>query len=152
MTRRRAEGSMARLRCTSCNGTASLLVLSGDTDMATDGLGTATSCSADRVALGEMTAKEWSDHEGGPAAFASRLRSLLDAPDLRGVRLLRAVKRTLAVSGESFAAFRESYLPNVLIYSCPCCEVGEAQIVATMSIEEFRTKGGEILTDGTVEI
>lgn len=152
MAVRKVEGELVRLRCKACGGTASQLVLSGDTDMATDGLGTATSCSADRVAVGEMTKEEWADGEAGLAGFEARLQAALGAPDLRVVRLLRVKKQTSATSGESFAAFRSRYRSPTLIYSCPCCGVGEAEAVANMSVAQFRIRGGEILTDGKIEI
>ncbi|HYC67248.1 hypothetical protein [Brevundimonas sp.] len=152
MTRRKVDGELVRLKCRACGGEVSHLVPGGDSDMATNGLGTAASCSTDRVALGEMTTEEWAAGEAGLASFEGRIQSALGLHDLKVVPFLRAEKQTAAKAGEPFPLFRSRYRPPVLIYRCPCCGVGEAEVVATMSIAEFRARGGEILIDGNVEI
>lgn len=145
----RIEGSILRLRCMRCDRTFPHFRFSGDTDMVTAGLGSATSCAENEVVLAEMEPSEWNGFEaGGAQAFEQRLSQELGRTDLRVILLLRVKARSPSARGLSFQEFRKQYQPPLLQYSCACCADGASTEVSELTVEEFRNSGGKVTLTG----
>ena len=146
---RRVSGTVLRLRCSSCQKTFPHFSFFGDTDMATQGLGSVTSFERNEIVLAEFSPDEWNNFEvDGTERFERRLRKLLDRDDLRVVRL-RAVEETAeAARGASFQEFLKQYRPSSLVFSCACCEGGQSRPIGETTVEEFEQAGGKISVVG----
>lgn len=123
---RRVEGEVIGLQCKRCRSRFFHVVFSGDTDMATEGLGSLSSCDGERVVVAEMTSEEWSAGNHGLEGFANRIGQEL-RQTLHPVRLLPTAIGA-AKTGKSFGSFLRRTRPAGLAYSCACCRLGEAHI------------------------
>ena len=124
------------------------LVFSGDTDMATAGLGSLSSAVADEIVLAELVSAELTD---GPAdAFESRINELLGRNDLRSVQLRRVEQEDIPV-GLSFQEFQKAYSPPRLIFVCPTCNA-DATAIRTESIQGYERAGGTIILIGDLTL
>ena len=123
-------------------------VFSGDTDMATAGLGSLSSVVAHEIVLAEMDSTELTD---GPArAFESRINGLLGRDDLRSVKLRRVEQQDIP-AGSSFQEFQKVYSPPRLIFACPRCDA-DATAVRTESIQGYERAGGKIRLIGDLTL
>jgi hypothetical protein len=50
--------------------------------------------------------------------------------------------------GTSYAEFSKLYRPPILVYSCPCCDNGEATEIANYSVSDFIDLGGQVMVIG----
>jgi len=122
----RVEGTVLKLRCSKCGSTFPHFRFSGDTDMVTAGLGSATSSARSELILAKMEAAEWNEFDvDGARRFEQRLSQQLGRSDIRVLRLLRVDKQSELLRGLSFADFRKTYIPPKLYFSCACCPDGE---------------------------
>jgi len=142
------EGAVSVLQCETEGHLTPHLVFSGDTDMATAGLGSLSSVVADEIVLAELDSTELTD---GPAdAFESRINELLGRDDLRSVQL-RRVEREDIPAGSSFQEFQKAYLPPRLIFACPRCNA-DATAIRTESIQGYERAGGTIRLIGDLTL
>lgn len=137
---RRVAGYIQKLRCAACEGQFATFVFSGDTDIATMDLETATAVETGEVVIGERLPSEMLDYASGREKFAERM-SRERGVKFRPVPLLRA--EDINVSTSDFSAFRRAYQPPKLIYGCPRC-AGEAQALGSESAAEYLSRGGVI--------
>jgi hypothetical protein len=141
----RVEGYVEQLRCGSCGGEFATFVFTGDSDMMTAGLETATAPQTGDVAIGGRLPTEMRDYVAGRAQFAERISDVLGVK-FKPVPLLRAQHTSAPVTGD-FSAFRRSYKPPELVYGCPRCG-GEARVTKRQTPTEFIAGGGSISTVG----
>ena len=142
-------GEISTLLCRSCGKRTPYLTFVGDTDMVTNGLVSLSSISRNEIVVAEAQGNELRDGEG--AATLNRISEQLDRNDLRAVRLLRAEDGN-ANAGLSFQSFRENYQPPSLIFSCPHCVTGEAEVEKRLSLAEYRRDGGHLTVLADLEI
>lgn len=142
---RRVEGHVEQLRCGSCEGEFSTFIFSGDSDMVTAGLETATAPETGCIAIGERLPSEMQDHSGGCRQFAERVSEDLGA-EFRPVPLLRVEQPTGALASD-FGTFRRSYKSPERVYGCPRCG-GEARVMRRETPGDFIMHGGTILSVG----
>lgn len=142
-------GTVLKLGCQQCGATFPHFVFSGDTDMATVGLCSASSCARDALVLFEVEAAEWRDFAlGEVAAIEERLARQFPGEALRLVQLLRVESDDSAAKGMSFRDFKKVYKAPVLVYACICCVDGESRAQDEISTEKFRRAGGNIMLTG----
>ena len=139
---RSVEGDVVTLRCEQCGTTFHHFVFSGDTDMATAGLGSLSSCLGNDVVISEMTATEWNAAESGQKAFSTRVSEALGR-DLATVSLSAEETRKPFLS-RLFA--RRS--PDVAGYACACCSGGRAREVRRAAVDQFQAEGGRVTIFG----
>ena len=147
--RRWIEGEVSILHCLSCGRRTPHLTFVGDTDMVTMGLTSLSSITHNEIVVAEAQSHELLDADGG--AIVGRVSALLERDDLRFVRPLRS-KTAEVKAGLSFQAFREEYQPPFLIFSCPHCVVGEAEIESPLSLDAFRREGGKLTVLPDLEV
>ena len=139
------SGTILRLRCQGCGAVFPHFQFSGERETEAGGLFSASSGQADEVFIAEATADEWKDFDGAGATRAEQRLALAQGrDDLRVIRLLRIESALTTGQGMSFADFKKSYRPPVMVYSCAACEAGESRVVAECSLEEFRSAGGRV--------
>ena len=130
-----AQGRVLRLTCEECGARPAHFQFSGDTDMATDGLG---ACS---------------DLTGSSLTLYSPAHSAQDADsDCRSARPGGVVEQVLPDGDESFASFRHRYRPATLEYICPWCEGGRMTVSQDLAPEEFIHQGGQIRCLGDITL
>ncbi|AXQ28018.1 hypothetical protein D0B54_04730 [Solimonas sp. K1W22B-7] len=145
-------GSILRLRCQACGALFPHFQFSGERETEAGGLFSASSGKLDEVFIAEATEPEWKDFDRAGATLAEqRLAQQLGREDLRVIRLLRIESALTGGQGMSFADFKKSYRPPVMVYSCAGCGEGESKLVEEISVEEFQLAGGNVrLADGLV--
>ena len=126
------EGTILRLRCQACGAQFPHFQFTGERETETSGLFSASSGKADEVLVFEARPEEWKDFDRAGATLAEkRIAQDLGRDDLRVIRLLRIESALTMGQGMSFADFKKSYRPPVMVYSCACCEAGESKLVET---------------------
>lgn len=146
---RKVEGTVSILDCSTCGEATPHLIFSGDTDMATMGLASLTSITANELVILEAEPAEWTDQAG--QLIESRVNMLLGRDDLRFVRLLR-VEEIAYPEGLSFQDFRKLYREPRLTFSCPKCGVGEAVSGRSLELSEYQQEGGQVTVLGELEL
>ena len=146
---RNVTGSVLKLRCTTCDSTFPHFRFSGEGDAATVGLCSITSCKKNELIIAEVEPGEWNafDREGSEQ-FEKRLRGELHREDLRLVRLIRTIRKSVSCTRPDFRDFMKTYNPSEEIFSCPCCATGESEIVEEVTIENFVRSGGSVVATG----
>ena len=148
---RRVEGRVLALECSGCGSTFPTFEFSGDTDMATAGLGSATAAQENAVAIGEMLVDELNDRASGLARFAERIGREAGG-EFRAVVLLRAeVTSPTPPPVSNFREFRETYQPPTLIFGCPTCS-RDAMITKSSSVDDYASDGGRLIVVGDLTI
>ena len=123
------EGTTLSLRCQGCGAVFPHFQFSGERETETGGLFSASSGKADEVLLFEAKPEEWKDFDRAGATLAEqRIARELGRDDLRVIRLLRIESALTTGQGMSFADFKKSYRPPVMVYSCACCAEGESRL------------------------
>ena len=88
--------------------------------------------------------RQWSEHRvalSSPLLRACRYESEPFWCNEEGARTSFPNKYLDALS---FADFKKSYRPPVMVYSCAACEAGESRVVGEFSVDEFTNSGGRI--------
>lgn len=147
---RRVEGAVLTLACSGCGSAFPTFQFSGDTDMATGGLGSATSVDNSTVAIGEMSADEWNDQSSGLARFAQRIGEA-EGSDFEAVPLLRAEAAPSSSAAVSFAQFRQTHQAPTLIFRCPRCS-GQAIVTKTSIVGDYVSAGGRVVVVGELTV
>lgn len=146
---RKVEGTILKLRCSICGYLFHHFLFSGDEDVDTIGLCSASSCKNDNLALVEAGPNEWKDFsDSGYRSIERRLTESLDCKDFKVIRALRVDDKQKATAGLSFAEFKKIYTPPVIVYSCPCCDGGESRLVEEIAVDDFQSSGGKIILTG----
>lgn len=149
MPKRSVVGTVLRLRCQACGAVFPHFLFSGDEDIDTAGLCSASGCNQNEVVIVEAEPDEWNDFEGaGASAIEERLSQQFGRANLRVLRLLRVERETAPVAGLSFRDFKKGYKPPVLVYSCACCAEGESRAIEELTAGDFQRSGGQILVTG----
>lgn len=143
---RLVEGNVVALQCEQCSTTLHHFEFAGDTDMATDGLGSLSSCLGNDVVISEMTAAEWNAGELGQKAFSRRASEALRR-DLRTVTL-----STIEPQRRFFSLTFASRKPTILQYACPCCSGGRSREVWRKTVDNFKAEGGQITILGDLSL
>lgn len=121
----------------------------GDTDQDTDGLISASCCRNPKVVVAEAIGLEWNLLGAGDAQPAlDRLGRESGLTDLRMPMMIRTENGFTPPRGTSYAEFSKLYKPPILVYSCPCCDNGEAIEIANYSVPDFIDHGGQVLVIG----
>lgn len=125
--KRRVEGSFLRIQCVACTAEFSHFIFSGDTDVVTADLASASSTTGRDLVLGIMTNDEFAaGDEAGRLAFTQRACDELGRDDLKQVHAIRSIDCGPSGAGNPFQAFRAAYRPPIIVYQCIVCDVGEA--------------------------
>ncbi len=120
-----------------------------ETDTGAVGLFSAAKCNGLDVVIGEVTLEEWTEMQSGRLLHVpARLSSALDIGNLHVLHIRRIRQGALPPAGIPFAEYRKLYKPPVVIFSCPCCNGGEAIEVQELSISEFESIGGRVIALG----
>jgi len=143
---RRVAGDVVTLRCEQCSTTFHHFVFSGDTDMATDGLGSLSSCLGNDVVIAEMTAAEWNAEERGEKAFSTRVSE--------------ALRRNLTTVSLSAPEPKKRFFPRIFTqrqpavvqYACACCSGGRTRETRRATIDQFQAGGGQITIFGDLSL
>ena len=143
------EGIVSVLLCRSCGKRTPHLTFNGDTDMVTIGLTSLSSITRNEIVVADAQGDELRDREG--KAILGRVSKQLKRDDLRVVRLLRAEEEEIK-AGVSFQEFRKVYRPPSLIFSCPHCVTGEAEVKDKPSVSDFQREGGELTVLPDLEV
>lgn len=123
------EGMVQRLRCQVCGAVFPHFQFSGERETESGGLFSASSGKADEVLVFEAKPEEWKDFDrAGTTLAEQRIARELGRDDLRVIRLLRIESALTTGQGMSFADFKKSYRPPVMVYSCACCDAGESRL------------------------
>ena len=145
---RYVEGVVSVLQCEAEGHLTPHLIFSGDTDMATAGLGSLSSVAADEIVLAELDASELTDRPAD--TFERRINELLGRDDLRSVQLLRVERKDIP-AGLSFQEFQGAYSPPRLIFACPRCNA-DSTAVRTESTQLYERAGGKIRLIGDLTL
>ena len=106
-----------------------IILFSGDTDMATSGLGALSSTSGREVVATYLTSEEvCADLPTGLRIFEERMNARLGRSDLRYVPIVRVVDEPRAD-----VLYRDIFDPE-----------GEADVVSEESLQQFRATGGVV--------
>jgi len=150
---RQFEGDILRLRCRKCEQTSVAFEFSGDSDMVTDGLCSASGCNDTEVVVFETTSTEWNALGNGDESLATQRlmdetkRSDLSISELHHVERKHSSERVLGVLD-----FVKAYEPPVLVYRCPCCRAGDAVATDRKTATEFVAAGGTITSLGRLKL
>lgn len=143
---RAVEGTLLRLRCQECLSEFPHFIFSGEDDLDTEYLSSASAADTNEVALFQVSPQVWDrTDESRSLLIETELEKALGRNDFRVVRLLRVEEKNDSAAGLSFQDFMKGYQPPVLVFSCPCCGSGESHSIGEMTIEEFEDSGGRIL-------
>jgi hypothetical protein len=152
-TKRIVSGTILELCCQACNATFPHFLFSGEDDIETAGLCSASTCKKNEVVVAEAEPTEWSTFEqAGVLEIEKRLAQQLVRDDLRVLRLLRIEREEVVGAGMSFRDFKKSHKPAVLVYSCACCRDGESRATAEKTVDEFQASGGRIVVTGRLTL
>lgn len=131
---RSVPGTVLRLRCQACGAVFPHFQFSGERETTSGGLFSASSGRTDEVFVLEATPEEWKDFDRAGAALAEqRIARETSRDDLRVIRLLRIESALSAGREMSLAQFKAAYRPPVMLYSCACCEAGEARAIESLT-------------------
>lgn len=125
------EVSVVILKCQTCSRTFPSVIFSADTDMPIVGLHSLTDCSSNRVVVAQ----------GASADLAARRDT-----NLRELKVLRVEDENQGLARLSFTEFRKRYRPPKRFYQCCYCDRGEALVSESISVDEFRRRGGILET------
>jgi hypothetical protein len=147
---RRVEGTVLTLTCSGCGSTFPTFQFSGDTDMVTAGLCSATAAHDNAVAIGEMSSDEWNDQASGLARFAERIGKG-EGSEFEAIPLLHAEAAPSASGAVSFAQFRHNYQAPRLIFGCPRCSQ-EATVTKSSTVADYVSSGGRLIVVGELAV
>lgn len=143
---RPVEGTLLRLRCQECLSEFPHYIFTGEDDLDTEGLCSASTCDTNELALFQISPQAWQEsRDSHEALIRLDLESLIGRKGFRLVRLLRVEEKNNSAAGLSFQDFMKSYRQPELVFSCPCCNSGESLSIGEMTVDEFESEGGRIL-------
>lgn len=146
---RKIEGIVSILDCQNCQQTSPHMIFSGDTDMATSGLTSLTSATANEIVILETDSSEWNGETGQDVE--NGVNKQMSRDDLRFVRLLE-VEKVAYPAGLGFQDFRKVYREPRLTYSCPKCRDGKAVPGRSLAPSEYRSEGGQLTLLGPLQL
>jgi hypothetical protein len=137
-------GSVRVLACSACNAEFPVFDYEVESDADAIGLYSAGICNGGLVLL-ELSFEEWRAAQSGHLQeIPSRLLKGTAKESYQFAHILRVETPPLPAAGGSFADFRQEYKAPTVVYSCPCCNVGEATTRREITPEEYVKNGGEI--------
>jgi hypothetical protein len=146
-------GSIKMITCRSCNSEIPLFAFDSETDVDSVGLCSAAQCNDLRVVVAETTLDEWKMMESGEVVnLQSRIVGASGVEDLHILLMRRIERGPEPAVGVPFSEFRKAYKPPVVIYSCPCCNSGDAVVTQEYSVPEFEELGGRVVTVGSLVV
>lgn len=147
------NGSIKMIACRLCNSKIPLFAFESETDVDTVGLCSAAQCNDRRVVVAETTLDEWKMMESGDVVnLQSRIIGASGIEDLHILLIRRIERGPEPAAGVPFSEFRKAYKPPVVIYSCPCCNSGDAVETQEYSVWEFEELGGRVVTVGNLVV
>lgn len=145
------SGTIIELHCQSCGAKFPHFIFSGETDIDTTGLCSASVCNEPIVIITEIHPNEWSTFTSAmPIKIETRLRQETGLTNIKIPQLLKVEIKTPIEKKSNFRNFISNYRPPELIYSCICCSSGECRTTSERSIEEFIKLHGTIQTIGNI--
>lgn len=120
-----------------------VFVPSADTDMPILGIGCLTSVVGNEIVLAQLEVAELQGDTAAQIRFAARINKLLRRGDLRVIPLLR-VDGGAAPVGVCFREWIAAQKPPQSIYGSILNAGAEAWSVATLTVSEYRSRGGVI--------
>ena len=145
------HGSVKIATCQSCNSKIPFFAFETEMDTDSIGLCSAAQCNSLSVVIAETTLDEWKEMESGKLLHLPP--RLSDTSGLKGLHVLhikRVGRSPEPPAGIPFSEFRKLYKSPVVIYSCPCCDTGEAIETEEFSVSKFEEMGGRILAMGNL--
>jgi hypothetical protein len=138
------KGSVHVLNCVACDANFPVFGYEVESDADAFGLQSAGICNGDLVLL-ELSFEEWQATQSGQLReIPSRLSGDFTKQGYRFAHILRIETPPLPASGTSFADFRQAYSAPTVVYSCPCCEKGEAIAQFEVTSADYIKSGGKI--------
>lgn len=120
------RGSVKILLCRKCGADFPIFDYEVESDAEAVGLYSAGTCGGDNLLLVDLTLEEWKQaKDGNLQELPSRFFSVA-GHDYRLTHVLRVEQSAVPPAGVSFAEFRQEYKTPTVVYSCPCCDKGEA--------------------------
>lgn len=146
-------GSIKMIACRSCNSKIPLFAFDSETDVDSIGFCSAAQCNDLRVVVAETTLDEWKMMERGEVmSLQSRIAGASSIEDLHILQIRRIERGPEPAAGVPFSEFRKIYKPPTIIYSCPCCNLGDAVETQEYSVSEFEGLGGSIVPLGNLVV
>jgi hypothetical protein len=144
-------GCIKRVACQRCGATVPFFEFDLENDVELMGLLSAGKCNELKVVVAEISLDERNAVEAGEIAG---LPPRLNSPERDGFRIVRVknTRQDLPSSDLPFSEYRKLYSPPVVVYSCPCCGLGDALVETEMSLSEFELHGGEVLILGDLAL
>ncbi len=137
-------GSVRILLCDTCGTEFPIFDFEVESDTDAVGLYSAGTCDGERLLLVDLSLKEWkAAQDGSLSELPSRFYSVVDQ-GYRLTHVLRVVQPVLPSADSSFAEFRQQYKAPTVVYSCPCCERGEAVTRSEVTPADYVRAGGQI--------
>lgn len=147
------RGFIKIITCQTCKSNAPLFAFDSETDNDTVGLCSAALCNSLDVVIAETTLDEWTKMESGELLhLPSRLSSISGLKNLHVLHVKRIEQSPGPAAGMSFSEFRKLYKPPVVIYSCPCCDGGDAIESQEFSVSKFEEIGGRVVALGDLVV
>ena len=132
------HGSVKIITCQSCSSRMALFAFDAETNMDSIGLCSATRCNELCVVIAETTLSEWKMMESGKLVnLPSRITDSSGMKDSHVLHIKRIERAPEPAAGVPFSEFKRLYGSPVAIYSCPCCDAGEAIETQDYSLSEF---------------
>jgi len=151
--KRSIKGSIDMIACASCQTRFPIFSFEDEADTDSIGLCSAGSCASPEVVIAEATNAEWNEIvETKSTALPNRIIDALGRDDFRIAQVIRVEKMAAAPQGTSFAEYRKLYRRPIVVYSCPCCFVGEATLSEELTLQQFYVIGGKVLMVGNLEL
>jgi hypothetical protein len=152
-SKRLIKGSINIIICASCKIKFPIFSFEDEADTDSIGLYSAGSCISPDVAVVEATNTEWNEIvEKKSKELPSRIIKILGRDDFRIAQIIRVEKTVSIPQGTSFSDYRKLYQRPVVVYSCPCCIIGESTLGEELTLQQFYAIGGKTLMTGNLEL
>jgi hypothetical protein len=138
------KGSVRLLVCKVCDNRFPTFDYEVESDADAIGLYSAGLCGGTDLILMELDFEEWKAAQSGELHHIPPRLGAEIANGYLVTHVLRVEGPPLPPAGTSFSEFRKQYKAPTVIYSCPCCESGEANTLAEITTEEFIRSGGKL--------
>jgi hypothetical protein len=145
------RGSVRIVACQACNKKIPIFNFESETDVGAIGLYSAAQCNNFNLVIAETTLDEWKKIESEKLSFfPSRLNEYLNLRNFYILHIKRIEEGPKIKPGLSFSDFRKLYKSPTVVYSCPCCNIGEAIQIQELTVPEFKEMGGKIFVLGNL--
>lgn len=144
-TQKLVQGSVRILLCSKCGVDFPIFDFEAESDTDVVGLYSAGTCGGEKLLLVDLSLEEWhAVQDGRLRELPSRL-SRFAGQGYRMAHVLRIEQPIVPSAGGSFSDFRQLYKAPAVVYSCPCCNGGEALTRSEVTPAEYVESGGQIV-------